>query len=56
MILVVDHQQLLDPPLVQDAPRDFLAGAEADRREIVLVISSLTGWLRDSRRSGRRGW
>ncbi len=35
MAVVVDHQQLLDPPLVQQPARFFLAGAERHGREIV---------------------
>ena len=35
MIVLVDDEQLLDPPLVQDPPRLLLAGADRHRREIV---------------------
>ena len=45
MVVLVDHQQFLDPPLVEDAPRLVLAGAERRRsRDCRWVISSLTGW------------
>ncbi len=36
MMTFVDHQQLLDPSLVEDAPGHFLAGAETDSRQILL--------------------
>ena len=41
---VVDHQQLLDPPLVEDPPRVLLAGAEADDGEIVPRHQLRHGW------------
>ena len=56
VIVVVDHQQFLDPPLVEDAPRFLLAGAERHRREIVLGHQLADRLAAGSRRSGRRGW
>ncbi len=35
MIALVDHEQLLDPPLMEDPPRDVLARAQPHGREIV---------------------
>ena len=36
MIAVVDDEQLLDPPLVKDAPRDLLARAQRDDGKVLL--------------------
>ena len=35
MVVVVDHQQFLDPPLMEDAPGIGFAGADRDGRQIV---------------------
>ena len=56
VVVLVDHQQLLDPPLVEDAPRFLLAGPERDRREIVAGHQLAHRLAADSRRSARRGW
>ena len=36
MIALIDHQQLLDAPFVKNPPRNFLAGAKADGRQIIV--------------------
>ena len=51
VIALVNHQQLLDPPFVEDAAGDLLARAKAHRRKIVMghqLADRLTGVLREA--------
>ena len=45
MIVLVDDQQLFDPPLVQDAPRLRLGRADRHGREIFLCHQLADGLL-----------
>ena len=53
---VIDHQQLLDPVLVQQAPRSLGADVGGDGDEVLPrhQLIDLQRW--DRWRSGRRGW
>ena len=56
MVVLVDDQQFLDPPLVEDSPRLGLGRADRHRREIVAGHQLADRLARDFRRSARRGW